>query len=284
MNMKNMMPRVQRTPLVEISSDEGSEQENLGRTRERLSLDLPSSPSKQLLCSFQAQNVQNSSSFYDSFSDDDDADQDQSIYDWLVNTAASPEQTSKHSVDSLLTPSRTGIRNKSVDAKTKMNFSPPGCDSSPLFGMQSTTQSSSEVKDTNHLRKVKAQLPASQKPEAVKGTWLTKRLVLNNYILLDSLGKVSSGEVKLCKERHNNKLFAMKIISKTTRTGNHKPSIPERLKYNDDVTREVAIMKKLRNDSVIRLYEVIDDPRSSTIYLVLEYMVRRCTLSKCRLI
>jgi hypothetical protein len=55
-----------------------------------------------------------------------------------------------------------------------MNFSPPGCDSSPLFGMQSTTQSSSEVKDTNHLRKVKAQLPASQKPEVVKGTWLSK--------------------------------------------------------------------------------------------------------------
>lgn len=42
----------------------------------------------------------------------------------------------------------------------------------------------------------------------------------------------------------------------------------------DDVKREVAIMKRLRHENVVRLYEVMDDPTVNKLYLVLEYMKR----------
>ncbi len=226
-------PRVQRKPLIAISSDEDDSSVH-------------------------------DTFFQDSFSD---ANEEEEVYDWL-ETGASSEQDSDHSTLNPMTPSRAD------EMKTRrINFSPPGCDS-PLFEIQSTMEDSSRegVKDTNLLRKKKAQLP-SEKPQVVKGSWLTNRIVLNNYILLESLGKGSYGEVVLCKDRKTNKLFAMKIMKKTAHTVHPKPPNPGNINYNDDVRREVAIMKKLRDDSVVRLYEVIDDPRSSTIYLVLEYMV-----------
>ena len=112
--------------------------------------------------------------------------------------------------------------------------------------------------------------------------------MVNNYILLESLGKGSFGEVKLCKEKMTNELFAIKIVNKLnpnairtcTALGlksmrlDMDVNAKVNIEYNDDVRREVAIMKKLRHENVIRLYEVIDDPRKSSLYLVIEYMVR----------
>ena len=178
-------------------------------------------------------------------------------------------------------------------SRPETTFSPPGWDS-PLY--QTSTASTltgigtdmkkqeninnnnhvCKIKDTNQLNKKKAQLP-SHKPDAIKGTWLTNRIVVNDYILLESLGRGSYGEVKLCKERHSGKLYAMKILKKgpCNSVVDAKKKVLDRhfRTGNEDVKREVAIMKKLRHDNVIRLYEVIDDPRSSTLYLVLEYMV-----------
>ena len=42
----------------------------------------------------------------------------------------------------------------------------------------------------------------------------------------------------------------------------------------DDVKREIAIMKRLSHPHVLRLYEVMDDPKVNKLYLVLEYMRR----------
>ena len=40
----------------------------------------------------------------------------------------------------------------------------------------------------------------------------------------------------------------------------------------EDMKREIAIMKKLKHPHVLRLYEVMDDPKVNKLYLVLEYM------------
>lgn len=38
------------------------------------------------------------------------------------------------------------------------------------------------------------------------------------------------------------------------------------------VMREVAIMKKLSHQNIVKLYEVIDDPQGQFLFLVLEYV------------
>eukprot|EP00814_Leptocylindrus_danicus_P006247 CAMPEP_0116009484 /NCGR_PEP_ID=MMETSP0321-20121206/3459_1 /TAXON_ID=163516 /ORGANISM="Leptocylindrus danicus var. danicus, Strain B650" /LENGTH=865 /DNA_ID=CAMNT_0003478453 /DNA_START=29 /DNA_END=2627 /DNA_ORIENTATION=+ len=115
------------------------------------------------------------------------------------------------------------------------------------------------VKDTVTVKRKKASLP-QQKPNATSGNWLTNRYIVNDYILLNELGKGSYAEVRLCKEKTSDRLFAIKIMSK---------QFLRKKNFMDDVKREVAIMKKLRHENVLRLYEVIDD-----LYLVLEYMKR----------
>lgn len=46
------------------------------------------------------------------------------------------------------------------------------------------------------------------------GDWLKQRYIVNNYILLDTLGTGSYGVVRLCKDRVTDQLYAMKIISR----------------------------------------------------------------------
>ncbi|KAJ1457577.1 kinase-like domain-containing protein, partial [Pelagophyceae sp. CCMP2097] len=110
------------------------------------------------------------------------------------------------------------------------------------------------------------------------GDFLKKRVIVNNYILLDSIGTGSYAEVRLCKEKQTDGLFAVKIINKELLQrrfaqpggGTNK----EAATMLDDVKREIAIMKKLSHPHVLRLYEVMDDPKVNKLYLVLEYMKR----------
>ena len=44
--------------------------------------------------------------------------------------------------------------------------------------------------------------------------------------------------------------------------------------YFEDIKREIAIMKKLLHPNILRLFEVLDDPKVNKMYLLLEYMKR----------
>lgn len=46
-----------------------------------------------------------------------------------------------------------------------------------------------------------------------------------------------------------------------------------------NVQREIAIMKRLDHPSVVRLYEVMDDPSTDNLYLIVEYMERGALMS-----
>jgi hypothetical protein len=53
------------------------------------------------------------------------------------------------------------------------------------------------VKETKEVKRNKAQLPSKIQHEQPKtGDWLKKRYIVNNYILLDTLGTGSYGEVR----------------------------------------------------------------------------------------
>jgi len=125
-----------------------------------------------------------------------------------------------------------------------------------------------EVKATHKIRRKKVDLPFKN-PVALSGTWLTNRYIVNNYILLNVLGKGSYAEVRLCKEKNSNNVYAIKIMNKISF---RKKTFGKSTSIHDDIKREVAIMKKLRHRNVLRLYEVMDDPNVNKLYLVLEYM------------
>jgi len=106
------------------------------------------------------------------------------------------------------------------------------------------------------------------RPAATSGDWLTNRFVVNDYLVLSSIGQGAFAEVRLCKQKRTNELFAMKIM-------NRRMIQSKMVNFR----KEVEIMKKLNHTNVIRLYEVLDDPKVNKVYMVLEYL-KRGDLSK----
>lgn len=146
-------------------------------------------------------------------------------------------------------------------------ISPPGQPALPTTGITPisarpppTSAPVPVVKETTNVKRNKVQLPTKiSHAKPTTGDWLNKRYIVNNYILLDTLGAGSYGEVRLCKDRVSDKLFAIKIISKDFLKKKKNGKTSET--YFEDIKREIAIMKKLLHPNVLRLYEVLDDPK-----------------------
>ncbi|KAJ5625927.1 hypothetical protein N7510_002236 [Penicillium lagena] len=97
---------------------------------------------------------------------------------------------------------------------------------------------------------------------------VTGNKVINQYEILEELGRGEHGKVKLCRHVTTKQKVAIKIVqrySKRRRLG--KLGNPE-----DKVKKEVAILKKARHPNVVSLLEVIDDPNQQKVYIVLEYI------------
>uniref|UniRef100_A0A7S2BV78 Uncharacterized protein n=1 Tax=Octactis speculum TaxID=3111310 RepID=A0A7S2BV78_9STRA len=85
------------------------------------------------------------------------------------------------------------------------------------------------------------------------------------------LGTGSYAEVRLARDLNTkSNLYAVKVINRSLNKGfgnkNRGGSTVE------DMKREIAIMKKLNHPHVLKLYEVMDDPKVNKLYLVVEYM------------
>lgn len=133
------------------------------------------------------------------------------------------------------------------------------------------TSSSPNVRETKDVKRNRVQLPSGfTHAKPTTGDWLKKRYIVNNYIMLDTLGTGSYGEVRMCKDRKTDLLYAMKIISKEMLKKKKGGNTDET--YFEDIKREIAIMKKLLHPNVLRLFEVLDDPKVNKLYLLVEYM------------
>ncbi|KAF7716246.1 Uncharacterized protein PECH_005003 [Penicillium ucsense] len=96
----------------------------------------------------------------------------------------------------------------------------------------------------------------------------TGNKLINQYEILEELGRGEHGKVKLGQHVATKQKVAIKIVqrySKRRRLG--KLGNPE-----DKVKKEVAILKKARHPNVVSLLEVIDDPNRQKVYIVLEYV------------
>ncbi|KAI2624586.1 kinase-like protein [Hypomontagnella submonticulosa] len=98
---------------------------------------------------------------------------------------------------------------------------------------------------------------------------MTGRKIINQYEVIEELGRGVHGKVKLARNLETGENVAIKIIprfSKKRRLGK-VTAHPQ-----DKTKREIAILKKIRHPNVVALLEIIDDPEFKKIYMVLEHV------------
>ncbi|KAI1471702.1 kinase-like protein [Daldinia caldariorum] len=98
---------------------------------------------------------------------------------------------------------------------------------------------------------------------------MTGRKIINQYEVIEELGRGVHGKVKLARNLETGDNVAIKIIprfSKKRRLGK-VTACPQ-----DKTKREIAILKKIRHPNIVALLEIIDDPEFKKIYMVLEHV------------
>ncbi|KAJ9623531.1 hypothetical protein H2203_005793 [Taxawa tesnikishii (nom. ined.)] len=96
---------------------------------------------------------------------------------------------------------------------------------------------------------------------------ISGRKIINEYEIIDELGRGTHGKVKLGRNLTTHEYVAIKIVerySKKRRLGKLVGNA------EDKVKKEVAILKKARHPNIVALLEVIDDPARKKVYIVLE--------------
>ena len=100
----------------------------------------------------------------------------------------------------------------------------------------------------------------------------SRGLLNGKYAFVRELGKGSSAVVRLytC---HGQPYAVKKYLNASQRSRHLKSSPSSTLEQPDMILREIAIMKKVsRMDNVVTLHEVISDPVTNELYLVMEYL------------
>jgi [calcium/calmodulin-dependent protein kinase] kinase len=95
------------------------------------------------------------------------------------------------------------------------------------------------------------------------------RKIVNHYEIIDELGRGTHGKVKLGRDLNEQDSFvAIKIVERYSK----RRKLGKLATTEDKVKKEVAILKKARHPNVVALLEVIDDPKSKKVYIVLEWV------------
>eukprot|EP00762_Andalucia_godoyi_P006692 ANDGO_06219.mRNA.1 putative serine/threonine-protein kinase DDB_G0279405 len=108
-----------------------------------------------------------------------------------------------------------------------------------------------------------------QTNKVTRGRAMSGAKFLNEYIVLEKLGKGAYGKVKKVQNKDNSKVLAMKIVNKEALKRRRKMGGGNAFQ---DVQREIAIWQKLDHDHCVHLYEVIDDPDAEELYMITDFM------------
>ncbi|KAK9468194.1 kinase-like domain-containing protein [Lipomyces arxii] len=100
---------------------------------------------------------------------------------------------------------------------------------------------------------------------------ISGRKTLNTYEIIHEIGRGQHGKVKLGRDLTTGDYVAIKIMNRLGRPRLGRPLRPG-LSQEEKIRREVAILKKCNHPHIVRLREVLDDPSSKKIFLVLEYV------------
>ena len=138
-----------------------------------------------------------------------------------------------------------------------------------------------EMKDSFLVRSVK-------QTDFLKVGVLEGTTFLNDYVVVDTLGRGSHGKVKLCLNVIDNTLYAIKIVETTVmknhekssrlgraggrlKTAQSSTSVNSMASIDIQLEQEAEVMKSLDHPNLVRLYEVIRSGSSGKILMVMEY-------------
>lgn len=143
-------------------------------------------------------------------------------------------------------------------------------DPSEIPHISSKPSSAGSVSSSPRLKR-----PPTKESRSVSICETENFLQLNQYRLMDEIGKGSYGVVRLCYSDFDQTNYAMKIISKKRvmrKAGLRRPSEKGKNTGLENLQREIAILKKVDHPNVVSLNEVLDDPSEDNLYLVFELM------------
>lgn len=185
----------------------------------------------------------------------DDLLKDESVVDWLAET------TSSNSVVPFKTTKETmrGPPKSAMDHSHQLEQQQQKQKQYPIIATQELYEcrdDSHVVKDTAHVERRHMPLPIEKPVEIKSGSWLTNRYVVNDYIILSDIGKGAHAEVRLCKHRRTNEVYAAKIMNKKLLCDKFV-----------DIQKEVAIMKKLMHPNSTYI-----NANNSQFFFVLEFI------------
>jgi [calcium/calmodulin-dependent protein kinase] kinase len=94
------------------------------------------------------------------------------------------------------------------------------------------------------------------------------RKIINQYEIIDELGRGVHGKVKLGRNLETGDNVAIKIVDRFSK----RRRLGKNTSHEDKIKREIAILKKARHPNIVSLLEVIDDPKRKKVYIVLEHV------------
>jgi serine/threonine protein kinase len=183
----------------------------------------------------------------------------------------------------------TRFRRDSRDLSVCRGLLPATCNSSgssfiwaPSDGVQTTSYETPEtpcrssaahrsIATAADIPTVNYKTPVIQTDRAKRATSKKGRQVINDYILDIELGRGAYSVVHLARHRKTHHTVAIKILNRSRLTRLRLMADPHlRAAAEQRILTEIAILKRLRHPHIIALQEVIDDPESHELYLVLE--------------
>ncbi|KAF2840613.1 kinase-like protein [Patellaria atrata CBS 101060] len=176
-----------------------------------------------------------------------------------VATLNNPYETARHIMD---TGSRTAGNSP---ASSPGLFSP---DASPTAPTGVDGQDEHGFYSSPYLHFTHRQAPKETHVADVDVDPISGRKIINQYEVIDELGRGVHGKVKLGRNLESGRYVAIKIVdrySKRRRLGKNSS-------HEDKIKREIAILKKARHPNIVSLLEVIDDPQKKKVYIVLEHV------------
>jgi len=112
--------------------------------------------------------------------------------------------------------------------------------------------------------------PEQQRNEVKVSKVITKNrttdgdVIINGYVLTNKLGEGSYGKVYLAKSLANSAKYAVKKVDRSLL---RKKRLGGAVATDEDMLREVAVMKRLHHPNIVGLVEVIDDPKGKHFYV-----------------